>query len=121
MFDWIPLTESTVQFLPMKSACGVSFVVVFTPHFLDRMRERVHIFSTSDAAKMRSDLPRLFDEARRGSTRGSEDTFYDEYGRSYVYFKRKFNESRDRWEMEMISVTPNDRAHTRELTFAKHI
>jgi hypothetical protein len=100
----------------LTSKCGVGFVAIFTPHFIERMMERKDIFTETAAREFRSLLPLLFDVMRQHSGK----TCYKHFGRSFVYLKRKFNDSpsRNRWEVELISVTPDVHGHTEELKFA---
>jgi hypothetical protein len=98
------------------SKCGVSFVAIFTPHFIERMMERKDIFHEAAAREFRYSLPMLFDLMRQFTGK----TVYKHFGRSFVYLRRRFNDlpSRKRWEVELISVTPDVRGHTDELKFA---
>ena len=98
------------------SKCGVHFVAIFTPHFIERMMERSTIFTASVASDFRATLPLLFDIMRQHNGK----TVYKHVGRSFVYMKRRFNDSpsRNRWEVELISVTPDAHGHTEELKFA---
>jgi len=99
-----------------ESKCGVKFTAVFTPHFIEMMMQRADIFTPSLANKFRADLPELFDVMRQHN----DKCVHKHVGRSYVYMKRKFNEhpSRKRWEVELISVTPDVHAHTEELKYS---
>lgn len=98
------------------SKCGVGFVAIFTPHFIERMMERKDIFTEGAAREFRASLSLLFDIMRQHTGK----TVYKHFGRSFVYMKRVFNSSpsRNRWEVELISVTPDVHGHTDELKFA---
>jgi len=37
---------------------------------------------------------------------------------AYIYFKRKFNSRRNRWELEFITITPNNHFQTEKFKFA---
>jgi hypothetical protein len=98
------------------SKCGVKFVAIFTPHFVEMMLARQDIFGEAAANSFRASLPMLFDIMRQHNGK----CVHKHVSRSYVYMKRRFNDSpsRNRWEVELISVTPDIHAHTAELKYS---
>lgn len=98
------------------SAVGLSFVAIFTPHFIERMMERSSIFTEAAAREFRTKLPLLFDLMRPHNAK----VCYKHAYRSFVYLRRRYNDSpsRKRWELELISVTPDAHGHTEELKYA---
>jgi hypothetical protein len=79
------------------------FYIVFTPHFLSRQAERKgdeifegldfdHIFATAEA-----------DQCYALPVKGS----------LFMYIKKKCNEKRRRWELELISLTPDTHLKTK--------
>jgi uncharacterized protein (DUF2236 family) len=74
-----------------------AFTVVITPHCMDRARER-------GFDKTRLPWYTLFNVAEQDNPNQ-----YVEVARAWqVYINKKYNELRARWELEVISCTPND-------------
>jgi len=97
---------------PVKTPSNEVFWVIRTPHFLDEARKQGPDF---DETCFESKLTEMFDKA------APEQTYGSHFGQSYVYFKKKYNDIRHRWELELITCTPDRRFHTTERQFAKLI
>ena len=90
-----------------------SFVAVLTPHFLEALEARANLLPTDTL---------LRDMFSRMWAVGIEDTCCGfQFGAGYVYFKPKWNDNRGRWELELISYTPDDCFHTHSRNFATRV
>jgi hypothetical protein len=87
-----------------------SFTAVFTPHFLEALicRNRYLPGNTS----IESMLERMWEVGIEDRCTGFS------FGEGYLYYKCKWNNRRDRWELELISFTPNKQFHTSALQYA---
>ena len=89
------------------------FVVVFTPHFLQQMKDRSNLLPSIRLS--RSLVGTIWNRA------APEQTVGFKFGNGFVYCRRTYNKRRQRWELEFISFTPNSNFHTRNLQFAVEI
>jgi hypothetical protein len=88
-----------------------SFVAVFTPHFQAQVCARnAGLFSEEDIP-----LEKLWDCGIADECCGVA------FGGGFLYYKCKWNTSRVRWELELISYTPGNFFHTAKLKFAHKI
>ncbi len=82
----------------------VKYTAVLTPHFVSRICERGYRIGDTH---FKETIPKFWEAAQ------GEDTCYGtEVGNTFIYFKRKWNGRRKRWELEFISITPNRHFHT---------
>lgn len=88
-------------------------VAVLTPHFLEQCQVRRYLLPVN--WHIEDYLDAIWDASE------VDVTFGVQFGRVYVYGRKRFNEYRDRWEIEMISVTPTTHFHTQNAKFAKLI
>lgn len=88
-------------------------VAVLTPHFLEQSQVRRYLLP--DNWHIEDYLEDIWDAAE------VDVTFGVQFGRVYVYGRKKFNDSRRRWELEFISITPTTHFHTQNAKFAKLI
>jgi len=97
------------QFRGLLEEDLVRYTAVLTPHFLKRMGCRGYKIG---ADMLREYIPAMWSAALINECCGVE------IGAAFVYFKKKYNERRKRWELEFISITPNTHFHTSSLTHA---
>ena len=85
------------------------YTVVATPHFMKMCDERLDIKPTN--------IPLYFDTMYN---KAEKDIRYGSYFDSgcYVYYRRIWNGSRQRNELELISMTPSEHFHTKNHDFA---
>ena len=93
----------------MLDGNAVRYTAVLTPHFLVRARERGYRVG---GVMLRELVPAMWWAAITNECCGAE------VGECFIYFKRKYNNKRRRWELELISLTPNDNFHTENKKFA---
>ncbi len=90
----------------------VNYTAVLTPHFLGRLEERGFLLGRT---KFKRHIAKFWNIAITDKCCGTE------FGASYIYFKRKFNEKRKRWELEFITIAPNLYFNTQGNTTATKI
>ena len=85
------------------------FMAVFTPHFLESLISRYKLLPNLSVESMLNKMWRV----------GIEDRCTGfPFGKGYLYYKCKWNRRRARWELELISFTPNKQFHTSALQYA---
>lgn len=87
------------------------FTLVLTPHYLDRRDERTARGETDLIDEL--DLNDIFNNANNLQCYALEVN-----GNMYLYLRRAWNKIRKRWELELISITPNNHLQTRNRHFA---
>lgn len=88
------------------------FTVVVTPHYQESVALRQDLLPSTTVDAM-------FD---RMWAVGIEDVCCGfEWGRGFLYYRCKWNVRRERWELELITFTPNWSFHTRQLQFAEFV
>ena len=93
------------------------YTVVVTPHYQEQWMEARYGTGTQTMAEagasfdsVSSNFDIFFEAARAaGVTCGTE---YTAFG-AIVYYRGIFNQRRNRWELELISITPNNQLQTR--------
>ena len=82
--------------------------IVFTPHFLARQNERkgIDIFNGMD-------FDHLFHAAEE-----TQCYALPVAGSLYLYLRKQYNRRRQRWELELISLTPDQFLQTNNTKFA---
>ena len=83
------------------------FWAIFTPHFIERLEERVPDAEVEDVLKIAANIEKVAKRKRFQCTRWRD---------KHIIWKYKFNERRKRLELEFISIVPlgkfNVRLHT---------
>ena len=93
-----------------------NFVVVFTPHIRRRILNRARVTAEGFLSHYEIDLSELWVFLEE------DECHYVKVGSQFfLYCKRLYNKKRNRWEMELITLTPSNHAHTNTLTFAKPV
>lgn len=91
----------------------VNFVAVLTPHFIEQWYDREHLVPAGwDVEDYIQDIWDIADV---------DVTFGVQFANAFVYGKKKYNHSRNRWELELISLTPANHFHTQDKKFAQLI
>lgn len=108
------LLESPTQRIRFVSNSGTEFWTIFTPHWQDETAERG---SRADLVRFRRLIPTIFDKSPKDQKAGSH------FGSSFIYWRKTWNSAPDRrrWELELISTTPDDHFHTRQHQEAVYI
>jgi len=88
------------------------FTMVGTPHAIEQCKKRANLSLVEFLDNGGLNVPELFDKLK------NDECFAVPVSKLLVYFKRKYNSQRRRWELECISVTPSEHVHTRERKFA---
>ena len=94
------------------------YTVVVTPHYQEQWQDARFGFNGNetmaqtgaDFADVAVNFVYYFDSARLAAT--TCGTEYSDYG-AIVYYRAQYNTRRNRWELELISVTPNNSLQTR--------
>lgn len=89
--------------------CGV-FTAVLTPHWQDSWAARKHL--AINATITGKQIATIWNAAITDKVCGVK------HGQAFIYFRRKFNGARNRWELEFITITPAKVFHTKRLTHA---
>lgn len=97
----------------VKAGKRFNFVAVVTPHMREQTRNRTgktvqQLFEASEVV-----LPDIW------ARLDVEQCHWVKIGKYLMYVKRKYNDVRKRWELELISLTPSHHAITLERKFAK--
>lgn len=87
----------------------VKYTAVLVPHFLERMVERGNRIGSEH---FRSLIPKFWNVAITNKLCGTK------VGSAYIYFKRKFDRKRKRWELVFITITPDFKFNTKKFSDA---
>jgi hypothetical protein len=99
-----------------------TFTAVYTPHFIDAILSRRALLPEPIEYPNGNPFSLIHNMLERLWAVGIEDKCVGfQFGQGYVYYKCKWNVGRNRWELELISFTPNKQFHTRELRFAEEV
>ncbi len=88
------------------------YTVVATPHFMEMCHDRPDIKP--------HDIAEYFDVMYKRAEKNVRCGSYFKSG-CYVYYRKIWNNRRNRMEMELISMTPSDHFHTKNHDFAIEI
>jgi len=105
-------TKQAQKYEKERTREGKPFVVVYTPHFLRESAERGAKY---DKNCFESKITTIFERIPPDQDYGSR------FGQSFVYFMKKYNAGRQRWELELISCTPDIYFNTPNNPDAKYI
>lgn len=103
-------TKTKPIYLPMRG-----FVTVCTPHALDQTLARTHKGLVQFLDECKLNLQHVFHECT------PETCHWIPVGIYLLYVKRKYNRTRRRNELEIISLTPNAHKRTKNRDFAKAV
>ena len=90
--------------MPARYVSMDGYVVVFTPHFNTQFDQRAALHA---GAKLDG---RYVGALWRQSP--VANTVAVAFGNGYIYARKAFNSWRNRWELELISFTPNKHVNT---------
>jgi hypothetical protein len=92
------------------------FFAVITPHMREQTHERAQMTVDRLLAHHGIRLSQLWFLLEEGTCH-----YVNVGSRFLLYCKRKYNARRSRWELELITLTPPNHAHTHKLRFAKPV
>jgi hypothetical protein len=92
-----------------------AFCIVVTPHTQIQTRQRAQLSVSELLRRYAIYLPEVWFRMTPNVCH------WIPVGKFLLYVKRKYNSTRRRWELELISLTPSIYTHTRNRTFAKPI